>query len=1163
MQYSAGSSVTENSVIQMELWWVARVGIYLRYSGSSTVTDNTVEHTGGGIRLENSGGSTVSGNIAKQSEGRTYCASGIYLQNSGSSVVSGNTAEVAAPWSTCNGIYVGSSPNTMISGNAATAVGSRGSGGSWAWGIHLAQSENSVISGNTASGYADWGAAGLIIRQSPFVTVERNNLETSGSGIDLDYSEGTTIVQNTASGWWNGIFASHSPSLVVRENIAEARYSRGIGLLSGTQESIIANNTASVTNALGGVGIVAGGDTTIENNIVNVRGYGSGWGVGIIADYDWNIVQNNTVTVISDNPSIGIHMQGNYGTAQDNVVQVNAGTGLRSGSHVSLLRNEVSVTFGNGIVIYGCCNTVTENDITATGYGIQMYATCCQTVSRNEIRGANIGMNLASWSSRHNIIDNVVADGGTGIVIAGNDWAWVYGTLVRGNLFARNQRGMFMGHNVRDHDLYYNCFIENQVQLQRYGRLENIQWDDGAGKGNWWSDYQPGDPLPHQGVDWYPLLEKLCAGNTPPSILSFTATTSEEGSATTFSVEATDAQGGDLTYSYDFDNDGVIDLVTTSNIATNIWGDDHAGTATVWVSDGDLSVEATTDIIVTNAQPQVTITVAEVVEGSPLDVSYRILDSGSDDIFAVLNWGDETTDEREYLLGEVPDPDESTDVNPRDITDSMTHTFGDDTTLEGTLTVTDDDDGVQVVLFTIVVVNGEPEVTTYTLESGNEGDPIAFTATAIDPGADDLDFCWAWDDSSSECRTYPNTDGTFPFTATDSGTHVWGDDAEYDVTLTVTDDDGGYDDITLTAFVANVPPDLSLILDADSYAEGSTALATSSFTDPGTDDVTLSWTWIFGPSKEVTFFNDGMNPDPPKSPGGLRPATGSDSMTHAYTDDGVFGVTVEACDDDGGCATVALPVFVSNVAPTVTISAPASGYLTAIGTPITFSGSFTDPGTSDTHSAQWVIDGTTIDGTVTETAGSGIVEDTIVFTEPGVYQITLMVADDDGGVGSANTVGDLLAMVVIYDPEGGFVTGGGWYWSSPGAYFGDPELEGKVSFGFVAKYHKGADVPKGNTEFRFKAGDLHFHSDSYDWLVIAGARAQFKGTGTINGEGNYGFMLTVIDGDLPGGGGVDRIRMKIWDKETGIMVYDTNAGMDDNTNPLTPLGGGEIKIHEK
>ena len=56
-------------------------------------------------------------------------------------------------------------------------------------------------------------------------------------------------------------------------------------------------------------------------------------------------------------------------------------------------------------------------------------------------------------------------------------------------------------------------------------------------------------------------------------------------------------------------------------------------------------------------------------------------------------------------------------------------------------------------------------------------------------------------------------------------------------------------------------------------------------------------------------------------------------------------------------------------------------------------------------------------------------------------------------------------------------------------------LTGKATFGFVAQYKKGATVPTGNTQFRFHAGDLHFHSTSYDWpfdyppgLVRAGSR---------------------------------------------------------------------------
>ncbi len=103
-------------------------------------------------------------------------------------------------------------------------------------------------------------------------------------------------------------------------------------------------------------------------------------------------------------------------------------------------------------------------------------------------------------------------------------------------------------------------------------------------------------------------------------------------------------------------------------------------------------------------------------------------------------------------------------------------------------------------------------------------------------------------------------------------------------------------------------------------------------------------------------------------------------------------------------------------------------------------------------------------------------------------------------------------MVVVYDPSAGFVAGGGWIDSPAGVYTADPPLTGKANFGFVSKYKKGAPVPTGNTEFQFKAGNLNFHSTSYDWLLITGSDyAKFKGTGAINGEGEYKFMLW--DGD--------------------------------------------------
>ena len=174
----------------------------------------------------------------------------------------------------------------------------------------------------------------------------------------------------------------------------------------------------------------------------------------------------------------------------------------------------------------------------------------------------------------------------------------------------------------------------------------------------------------------------------------------------------------------------------------------------------------------------------------------------------------------------------------------------------------------------------------------------------------------------------------------------------------------------------------------------------------------------------------------------------------------------------------------------------------------------------------------------------------------GVFDLTLTVADF-GGLSDSDTT-----FVAVYDPSAGFVTGGGWIDSPEGAYVPDPTLTGKASFGFVSRYKTGTQVPEGNTEFQFKAGDLNFHADSYDWLVVnqGGTNAQFKGTGTINGslaedEAPYRFMLWAGDGS--GGSGGDTFRIKVWweESETEHVVYDNGSDQE--------IGGGSIVVHAK
>ncbi|MFV8347546.1 MBG domain-containing protein, partial [Flavobacterium sp. ZB4P13] len=173
-----------------------------------------------------------------------------------------------------------------------------------------------------------------------------------------------------------------------------------------------------------------------------------------------------------------------------------------------------------------------------------------------------------------------------------------------------------------------------------------------------------------------------------------------------------------------------------------------------------------------------------------------------------------------------------------------------------------------------------------------------------------------------------------------------------------------------------------------------------------------------------------------------------------------------------------------------------------------------------------------------------------------VYLITAT-----AGTGCASSV----AYLPVYDPNGGFVTGGGWIMSPAGAYVLNDytkTLSGKANFGFVAKYKKGNNEVDGNTEFQFQTGNLNFKSSSHEAmsLVIAGAQATYKGKGTINGIPGYSFMVSAIDGDKKSTGVTDKFRIKIWNG-SGV-VYDNQKLSPDNAEASTALGGGSIVIHE-
>jgi PKD repeat protein len=627
---------------------------------------------------------------------------------------------------------------------------------------------------------------------------------------------------------------------------------------------------------------------------------------------------------------------------------------------------------------------------------------------------------------------------------------------------------------------------------------------------------------------------------------------------------------------------------------THSYGDNGEYTISLTVTDDDEgSTTETATVIVYNVPPSVDAGSNQIAfVGIPAYFVGSFTDPGWLDIHTIeWDWGDGL-------------PVGSGTLTPQ-------HTFTDAGVFTVTLTVTDDDGAAGSDTLTVTVYF--PPVAAGIDQTVDEGDTVNFDATQStgsswymisNPGFDTSDFSqWtvyippggsanvvtthngdmgmAYSPIDGSYFSLLKTDGPNSYTTvsqtfnTITGETISGwaafdarDYMPYNDNACVQIIQGGvvvatpwYSDVTIVGNYGDSP------WEEWSWTASSSGIYTleyriANYGDSGVDSYAMFDSTIAGMnyypinSYEWDFDNDGTydyQETPSNAPDGLFDG----KTTQVYGDNIVFTVTVQVTDELGETDTDTCIITVNNVAPTITtLTAPIDPV--QLGNSISANAEFTDPGFLDTHTASIDWGDNIIEdlGAVT----SPITNQTHTYTNPGVYTITLTVTDDDGD-------NDTLSFkyVVIYDPNDGFVTGGGWIMSPEGAYTPNSTLTGKANFGFVAKYKKGQTTPDGNTEFQFKVANLNFHSNDYEWLVIqiAGAKAMYKGTGTINGEGNYGFKITAIDEDLTPSTDVDMFRIKIWDKDNNDeIIYDNQLGDEDDADPSTPIGGGNIKIHE-
>jgi hypothetical protein len=240
--------------------------------------------------------------------------------------------------------------------------------------------------------------------------------------------------------------------------------------------------------------------------------------------------------------------------------------------------------------------------------------------------------------------------------------------------------------------------------------------------------------------------------------------------------------------------------------------------------------------------------------------------------------------------------------------------------------------------------------------------------------------------------------------------------------------------------------------------------------------------------------------------------------------------------------------FSDTTAPVISVVTPDPYGVYTVGTALEFSA------TDDPCSLSQQVIGHLDDGYQTIDVESGYMP------EPGIYTLVVEATDLAGNTATSDHI-----FFVVYDPAGGFATGGGWFIpgkegnSDPGDAL--PGLDGtsKATFGFVVKYKTGASTtPSGQLEFQYHVGNFHLHSADYDWLVVTNQNwAKFQGVATINGsEELYPFRVDGRDGDKDGGSLPDRFIIKIWepgaDPDFDELIYKASGD----------LGGGQIKIHK-
>jgi len=302
--------------------------------------------------------------------------------------------------------------------------------------------ENTIIDGNLIGS--------VIIVTTDWVNISGFTIQNSGEGWDkagiIIYESHTTILGNTVSNNYNGIYLSSSSDNNISGNTVSYNKMSGIDIRCSSNNNFVIGNSA--INNDDGIYLYESSNNNIINNTVSNNYEGI-----YLYSSNNNIISYNT---ISNNDHYSIHLQT---SSSNNIIG----------------------------------NTILDNY-----YGIRLISSSSNIVSGNTVSNNRTGIAL-TYSDSNDIIGNTVSNNVYGLYFGDSS-----DNNIIGNTASNNNYGLSLSDYSQNNNVYHNNFIKNNL-YNVYGEFEIFEntWDDGK-YGNYWSDYEERYPdaekLPFKGI---------------------------------------------------------------------------------------------------------------------------------------------------------------------------------------------------------------------------------------------------------------------------------------------------------------------------------------------------------------------------------------------------------------------------------------------------------------------------------------------------------------------------------------------------------------------------------------------------------------------------------------------------------------------------------------